>query len=143
MTAASTPAPPTLDPLHLSELERIERRLEGCLRDLRAYRASQQRGLTDQGVLGTRGLTQFLIDLLRAIPRTGLLPAQLGLTVTAMLLAAEHAGYAIPTARTMSKRLTERRYRVGDIDWQGPGQDFTNGSKGYWYWKGTTGEASR
>ena len=139
MTAASTPAPPTLDPLHLSELERIERRLEGCLRDLRAYRASQQRGLTDQGVLGTRGLTQFLIEQLQAVSSVG----DGGLTVKAMLITAEHAGYAIPTARTLSKRLTERRYRVGDIDWQGPGQDFTNGSKGYWYWKGTTGEASR
>jgi hypothetical protein len=141
MTITATPAPPTLDPLHLSELERIERRLEGCLRDLRAYRASQQRGLTDQGVLGTRGLTQFLIEQLQAVSDVG----DGGLTVKAMLITAEIAGYAIPTARTLSKRLTERRYRVGDIDWQGPDSNETSSInyKGYWYWKGTTREESR
>jgi hypothetical protein len=123
----------------LASLERIERRLENCLRDLRIFRADQQKMAQGKGVLGSRGLTQFVLEQLWAVSGVG----DGGLTIKAILLSAEVAGYAIPTARTMSKRLTERAYRVGDIDWQGPGQDFTNGSKGYWYWKGTTGEASR
>ena len=102
-------------------LERLERRLELVLRDLRAYRAELQAEAKDGGVLGSRGLTQFLLDMLRqASPG--------GLHIAGMLMAAESAGYAIPTARTMSKRLTEHKYRVSDIEWR----------DNLWYWKGTT-----
>ena len=106
----------------LASLERIERRLENCLRDLRIFRADQQKMAQGAGVLGSRGLTQFVLDMLRQTAPTGIPIAEL-------LLAAEVAGYAIPTARTLSKRLTERAYRVGDVAWH----------DNFWYWKGTGG----
>lgn len=143
-TAVATTPPPVLDHLHLAELARIERHLESILRDLRAYRTQQQQASADQGVLGSRGLTQFVLDQLKALAggearvQAGDFGTRVGKTVTDLLLAAENAGYAIPTKRTLSKRLVERRYRVGDIDWQDTDSEDRN--KGYWYWKGTKGD---
>lgn len=109
-----------------SELERIERRIEMALRDLRIYRKQVEKD-SSKGVLGSRGLTQFVIDMLKATTLTiGVNPSQASMTVASILEKAELAGYSIPTARTMSKRLAERQYRVGDIAWSGYG----------WHWKG-------
>lgn len=87
-------------------LESIERRLETVLRDLRAYRSERERADSDKGVLGGRGLTEFVLTLIIATR---------AISTRQLLTAANQAGYAIPTVRTMSKRLTERAYRVGDI----------------------------
>jgi|SRR5882762_1272218 len=109
---------------HLQEMQRLERRLELVLKDLRVLRTSLQRDVATQGVLGSRGLTQFIVETLRdSVIRHG---ANHGANVPWLLLQAEQAGYAIPLPRTMSKRLTERSYRVRDIAW--------NKEAECWYW---------
>lgn len=120
------PARPQIDVQHLAELERIERRLELVLRDLRLYRSGQIRALSDRGVLGARDLTAFIIEMLKMSAKHGV--PKPGLTVKQLLLAAEGAGYAVPTARTLSKRLTTRAYRTGDIEW------LPDGKQGYWHY---------
>jgi hypothetical protein len=150
VTTSAPSKPPTLDALHLANLERIERRLESCLRDLRQYRAEQQAATTEQGVLGSRGLTQFVIDLLRqakmtydeawdrCMPGNIVVMPSMGMSIREILAAAESAGYAIPTARTLSKRLNMRSYRVGDIAWSRSGNDndgpTATPNAGFWYW---------
>lgn len=99
---------PTADPT--AQLELIERRLEAILRDLRIYRGQISLAQQSQGVLGSRGLTEFILDTIAH------LPAGTGLSARDLLTLAERAGYSIPTTRTLSKRLTERSYRVGDIE---------------------------
>jgi hypothetical protein len=111
---------------HLQELERLERRLELLLRDFRILRRQMIDAAKDKGVLGSRGLTEFIIDLLRA-EVTPITNNICGMSVRDLLYQAEKAGYAVPTIRTMSKRLTERAYRVGDIAWA---------KERGWYWKG-------
>lgn len=117
---------PQIDVQHLADLERIERRFENALRDLRLYRAGQIRSLSDRGVLGARDLTAFILELLKMAARCGV--PKPGHTVKELLLAAEGAGYAVPTARTLSKRLTTRSYRNGDIEW------LPDGNAGYWHY---------
>lgn len=132
---ACRPARPQIDVQHLAELERIERRIENALRDLRLYRAGQIRSLSDRGVLGARDLTAFILELLKMSARHG--APKPGLTVKQLLSAAEGAGYAIPTARTLSKRLTTRAYRTGDIEWVvGSGTWTDDSATGYWHYKG-------
>ena len=98
---------PTSPSLELVQLERIERRFESCLRDLRQYRAYLQRDAADRGVLGSRGLTQFCIEQLSHSP----------MTTKELLTVAERAGYQTPTARILSKRLNGHAYRTGGIVW--------------------------
>lgn len=93
------------DKLHLANLERIERRFENLLRDLRIFRSELESSSRDKGVLGTRSLTEYVLGLISGGP----------CRLSDMLTLAEQAGYAVPTRRIMSKRLTERAYRVGDI----------------------------
>ena len=124
-------ARPQIDHQHLAELERIERRLELCLRDLRLYRRGQMESLGDRGVLGSRTLTEFVLELLRMAARGGV--PKPGFTVQELLRAAEGAGYAIPTSRTLSKRLTTRAYRSGDIEWV---QSHVGQPYSYWHYKG-------
>jgi hypothetical protein len=107
------------DKLHLAKLELIERRFENLLRDLREFRHELEGASKDKGVLGSRGLTEFVLGLLQT---TG------GQSITSLLKQAEEAGYAVPTRRILSKRLTERAYRVGDIAF--------NKESGVWVWKG-------
>lgn len=92
------------------DIELLERKLEGVLVELRQFRRGMIADTRDKGALGSRGLTQFVVDLLKANTR----PAW---SVEELLLAAERVGYAIPTSRTMSKRLTEWQYRKGQIKW--------------------------
>lgn len=110
--------PVELDRLHLTELEKLERRLELVLRDLRIYRRELEQTVADKGILGSRSLTEYVL---------GLLQKSEGMSITDLLLTAEKAGYAIPTRRTMSKRLGDRAYRVGDIVF--------DHSKDVWKWK--------
>lgn len=98
-------------PSRAHDLELIERRLEAALVDLRQVRRGIIADQRDSGALGSRGLTQFVVDLLKA-------NTQPAWTIQEMLAAAEKAGYAVPTLRTMSKRLTEWQYRKGQIKWQ-------------------------
>jgi hypothetical protein len=88
-------------------LEIIERKLEALLRDIRIYRKHQQAATKDKGVLGSRGLTEFIIEQLKNVPS--------GFSAHELLTLADRAGYQITTTRTMSKRLTLRSYRHGDI----------------------------
>lgn len=110
--------PVELDRLHLAEFEKLERRLELLLRDMRIYRRELEQSAADKGVLGSRSLTEYML---------GLLQASDGMSITELLLTAEKAGYAIPTRRIMSKRLGDRAYRVGDIVF--------DHEKEVWIWK--------
>ena len=113
---------------HLDELGRLERRLELLLRDLRIYRKDREKQEKDKGVLGSRGLTEYVVDCLKVLPTSGM-------KLQTILWSAEKAGYAVPTIRTMSKRLTERAYRVGDIGWS---------KEREWHWKGVlSGKSDR
>lgn len=93
------------------DLELLERRIESILVDLRRFRRDLQREQSDKGVLGSRGLTEFTIGLLQANTRAAW-------SVRDLLLAAEKAGYMIPTSRILSKRLTEVQYRRGGVKWR-------------------------
>lgn len=137
---------------HIATLERIERRLETALTDLRVLRTELQRDVTSRGVLGSRGLTQFIIEQLQTAaaeharclqasqhvaagqqqPRMAV-PAP-GIAINDLLALAERAGYEPPTRRTLSKRLTERNYRVGDIAFDQTAQ--------VWYWQGERAAAA-
>lgn len=108
-----------IDKLHLASLERLERRLELVLRDMRIFRRELEHEQADKGVLGSRTLTEYVL---------GLLQTSEGMTITDLLLSAEKAGYAIPTRRVLSKRLTGRAYRTGDVA-------FDDGRE-VWVWKG-------
>lgn len=108
------------DKLHLAELERIERRFELALRDLRIFRRELEQSAADQGVLGSRNLTEYVLGLLQT--------SEAGLSITSLLLNAEQAGYAIPTRRVLSKRLTQRAYRNQDVGF--------DQEKEVWFWKG-------
>lgn len=96
------------------------RRHELLLRDLRAYLREQSKESLDKGVLGSRGMTEFCIDTIKQSN---------GVSVQWLLSQAERAGYAVPTSRTLSKRLTERAYRTGDIAY---------GKQRGWYWKSSS-----
>jgi hypothetical protein len=104
------------DKLHLAAFERMERRMENVLRDMRILRHELERASKEHGVLGSRTMTEYVISLLQTAPHT----------ITELLEAAEKAGYSIPTRRILSKRLTERKYRVGDLVCEGD----------VWRWKG-------
>lgn len=136
--AAASAATSHLDASPVAELERLEARLESVLCDLRNYRRVQQQAATDRGVLGSRGLTQFIIESLykAATEDTAITGRDGGFSITALLRLAELAGYAVPTRRILSKRLTERAYRTGDIAWIAGGDEGT----GLWYWKGKDAE---
>jgi hypothetical protein len=113
MTDAATTTSPT-NPL--SHLERIERRLELVLRDLRIFRGELEEKERDKGVLGSRGLTEFILGVLTCpVPTMVGVGSDVGYTIHQLLRAAEQAGYAVPTSRVLSKRLVERSRRVGDI----------------------------
>ena len=94
-----------IDSLHLAGFERLERRMENLLRDMRILRHELAKASTEHGVLGSRSMTEFVIGLLKVEPHT----------ITELLELSEKAGYAIPTRRILSKRLTERKWRVGDL----------------------------
>ena|SRR5665213_3924947 len=108
------------DKLHLAALERIERRFELALRDLRIFRRELEESAADKGILGSRSLTEYVLGLLKT--------SEGGCSITSLLLNAESAGYKIPTRRVLSKRLTTRAYRNQDIGF--------DQEKEVWYWKG-------
>lgn len=113
---------PTLESLELAqEAERLIVNFERNLRDFRILRNRIIETQHDKGVLGSRGLTEFVVGYLK-----NLYPSAVDIHM--ILSAAEKAGYAVPMARTLSKRLTVRSYRRGDIAW-------SKDSDG-WYWKG-------
>jgi hypothetical protein len=106
-----------IDSLHLAAFERMERRIENVLRDMRILRHELEKNVSEKGVLGSRSMTEYVLGLLQTEPYT----------ITELLNAAEQAGYSIPTRRILSKRLTERKYRVGDLV-------YDSGSE-KWSWK--------
>lgn len=129
-----------LDPIHLAELERIDRRLRLVLYELGNYLHGQKLMARDKGVLGSRGITQFIAELLRAKARESFAPgaAPLGLNLADILAAAERAGYVIPTPGTLSAKLNQRAYRVGDVRWRKTEVTRKRGAGvGVWYWCGT------
>jgi hypothetical protein len=120
-TRVMTPTPEATELVR--EVVRLEAYFERGLRDLRVLRDNLTRSQKDKGVLGSRGLTEFVVEYLKSVS---------GLTkdIHQILIAAEAAGYAIPIARTLSKRLTRRAYTHGDIAWS----KIVEG----WYWKGSS-----
>lgn len=104
----------------LTRFRSIERRIESALVDLRQLRTDLAHESASKGILGSRGLTQFVVDLLKS----GAKPAW---SITELLSAAELAGYSVPTSRTLSKRLTDWQYRKGGVRWRSD----VNG----WTWK--------
>ena len=101
-------------------LEAVERKLTDALAEIRTLRVELGNESRDKGVLGSRGLTGFIIEQLQAKP-------QHDITVIELLQLAERAGYQPITPRNLSKRLTEYRIRTGMIGVR---------SEGRWYWKG-------
>lgn len=108
-----------------SQLDLIEAGFLRALRQFRQFRQDYRRAQQDKGVLGSRGLTEFVLDLLRHNP-------SIGCSTYDMLVLAEQAGYAPPTVQTLNKRLVERRYRLGDVRF--------DRQRKVWLWDGT-GEA--
>lgn len=125
---APTPVSTSEAPANLEKLRSIERRLESCLKDLRVVRAEIEKDAATKGVLGSRGLTEFVIEQLQATAKT----TARGLSINDLLSRAERAGYAIPISRTLSKRLSERSYRAHDIIWEGDAK-----GQGIWVWQGS------
>jgi len=74
---------------------------------MRILRRELSGAASDKGVLGSRGLTEFLLGLIQS--------REDGYSITELLTTAEQTGYAVPTRRTLSKRLGVRAYREGDI----------------------------
>lgn len=147
MENMASPVAPQQPVNHVAALERLERRFQEALRDLRALRMELQRDVTSKGVLGSRGLTQFVLEQLQQVKaeharcrqeadhgarvsqdHRAAVPAA-GIAISNLLRLAELAGYEPPTARLLSKRLTERAYRTGDIQFDRAGQQ--------WVWQGT------
>lgn len=142
-----------LGTLHLEALSRLESRLASLLRDLRIYRQELTATVADKGVLGSRGLTEYLLLLLRqkaegpfsANPEliTNILdrlpvplarhqrslPSDSGLTIRELMALAEQAGYAVPTRATLAKRLNNRAYSAGDVRFEP--------ERGVWKWTGS------
>lgn len=110
--------------LHLDSrvvlLEAVERRLTDALAQLRTLRVELGNESRDKGVLGSRGLTRFILEQLESSPARSF-------HVIELLQLAERAGYQAITPRNMTKRLTEYRIRTGMIGTNDRG----------WYWKGS------
>lgn len=145
------PAIPTreLTPHHVEALLRLESRLSSLLRDLRLYRQELSSTLSDKGVLGSRGLTEYLLLLLRSRAEGEVeleralaklrLPAHqrstassLGLSIRELMSLADQAGYAIPTRAVLAKRLNARAYSWGDVRFEP--------ERGVWRWVGGKAE---
>lgn len=101
-------------------LEAIERKLTDALTDLRTLRVELGNESRDKGVLGSRGLTRFILEQLEDAP------LHQPLHIVELMQIAERAGYQLPSARNLSKRLTEYRIRTGMIGVR----------DGRWFWKG-------
>lgn len=105
------------------QLDQLEQRLAAVLRDLRLFRQDWQRAQRDKGVLGSRGLSEYVLALLRegADIRhqvTGeMVRVDSGYTVHELLRSAELTGYTVPTANALHQRLRQRHYRVGDVEY--------------------------
>lgn len=135
---------PEVDSLLVHQLDKMIRRQERILQDLRQFRSDLSVTQADRGVLGSRKLTQYVLERLReqrqdhdrlqqkvglainGVSRHSTVPR--GLTIRELLVAAETIGYSIPTARALSKRLVERRIRVKDVDWDDEAK--------VWFWCG-------
>jgi hypothetical protein len=92
-------------------MELLEVRLERVLRDMRAFHSDFLRAERDKGVLGSRGLTEYVMEVLELNSQA----TRSGYSVHDLLRTAELAGYSVPTVRTLTKRLSDRQYRVGDV----------------------------
>jgi hypothetical protein len=92
----------------VTRLELIERKLTDALTELRSLKVELGNETRDKGVLGSRGLTEFVLGHLKR-------NIGLGFTVKELLKEATKAGYAVPTERAMSKRLVEYRIRTGKV----------------------------
>lgn len=118
MVTGQTPGPPA----EITRLARLEYRLDHVLRDLRSLRYDMEEATKDRGVLGSRGLTEFLLGVLRQqSPLSHASPVQ-GYTIRELQQLAEQAGYVVPTSRTLSSRLRTRAYQTGDLRYDATGK---------------------
>lgn len=104
------------------EIERLVRHFERGLRDLRILLGEVRQAHGDTGVLGSRGLTQFCLDQLKQRPDGS------GMKIVELLSAAERAGYAVPTAKMLTKRLVQHGHRTGLVAY--------SADKLGWYYRG-------
>lgn len=93
----------------ISLLHQTERRLLDHARQLRLARKELTRELNSKGVLGSRGLTQFILEHLeRTSPQRT--------RVADLQRIAQAAGYAVPGGAALTQRLSEFRARTGKVD---------------------------
>lgn len=100
-------------------LNQIDRKLLDLAKDVRALRQDIEQEAKDRGVLGSRGLTQFMLEFLENKQPACYSTYQL-------MLAAKIAGFATPNTTSLTKRLSEHRRRTGKIGNDGAG----------WFWRG-------
>jgi hypothetical protein len=101
-------------------LNQIDRKLLDLARDVRVLRQDIELEVKDRGVLGSRGLTQFLLEYLEQQDPC------VSHTTYQLCQAAKAAGFATPNTTALTKRLSEYRQRTGNIGNNGTG----------WYWRG-------
>lgn len=99
-------------------LVQIDRKLLDLARDVRNLRISLEQESRDRGVLGSRGLTQFVLEYLQS-------HASYSFTSYQLVQAAQQAGFSAPNSVTLTKRLSEHRRRTGKISIR---------DHKYWYW---------
>ena len=114
----------------LALLLQTERRLLSHARELRLARQLLEKEFNSKGALGSRGLTQFLLDQLEQASSTPTL-ASSGIRVSELQRRAGAAGYAVPNSVSLTKRLSEFRARTGKVAF-----DRSFG----WYWTGKKDE---
>lgn len=89
-------------------LNQIDRKLLDLARDVRALRQDIEQEAKDRGVLGSRGLTQFVLEMLKE-------NAGYSYTTYELCQAAKAAGFATPNTVALTKRLSEHCRRTGKI----------------------------
>jgi len=99
---------PQSDPRVL-RLEHVLRQLAAASHELRCLRQELIRDSASRGVLGSRGLTQFILERLAQFPDSCF-------DIQVLAQAAADAGYAIPSTRLLTKRLSEHGARTGKIE---------------------------
>jgi hypothetical protein len=110
-------APAASDPRVLA-LTQIDRKLLDLAREVRNLRIMIEREAKDRGVLGSRGLTQFILEHLeKNYPNP--------FTTYQLMQTAKQAGFATPNTVALTKRLSEHRRRTGKIG---------NNTQVGWFW---------
>lgn len=93
----------------LALLRQTERLLQTHARQIRLARTLLEQEASSKGALGSRGLTQFVLEHLEFS-----YPRRFGVTELQRL--AQLAGYAAPSPSDLTKRLSAYARRTGNVD---------------------------